>query len=192
MKTYSYNCLNLLLLVMFVGCTSVQKNEPPQKTNLQNSLRKELPLDNAKVEEVIDYNLLEQAVNLKIPTEKLGYYQKSFNTCRVGSGYPSNTNCRNLNYVVIHFRVRCRDTEGTTSEIVTEANLRDNANKDMIWTLQNKTGEIVTNGEGYGEIREVYQGSPKIERLRVSDGKRFLYLKANELTTAIVPNNWCD
>ncbi len=182
----------MFLSIIVWGCSSVQKNDVPVSTDLRESIKNDLPNKEIKIEEVIDYNLLEQAINLKIPAEKLGFFEKSFNTCRVGSGYLSNANCRNLNYIVIHFRVRCRDTEGTTSEIVTEANLRDNANRDMIWTLKNKSGEIVTNAEGYGEIREVYQGSPKTERIRVSDGKRFLYLRANELTTAIVPNNWCD
>ncbi|MCB0347979.1 MAG: hypothetical protein KDD37_04050 [Bdellovibrionales bacterium] len=180
------------LSILLVGCAGTQKIER-ETVKAEEYRSTKLPTQtNEKQEELINYDVLEQSINFKIDTEKLGYFQKQFNTCRVGAGYSPNSNCRSLTYTIIHFRIRCRDTEGTTSEVVTEANLTDNSNKTMHWTLKNKTGELTTNGEGYGQIREVYQGSPKRDRLRISDGKKFLYLRANEITTAIVPSNWCN
>jgi hypothetical protein len=187
--------LSILAATMISCTTSPSKVEAPTRRDqpvLREQSRPEAPNSIAAPEVVVNFDQLEQVLNMRVDKEKLGYFEKTFNTCKAGSGYSATHNCENLNYVVIHYRLRCRDTEGTTSEIVTEANIEDIANADIKWTLKDQTGIAQTNGGGYGETRAVFKTSPKRERFIVSNGTSFLYLRANEITTVIAPKNWCN
>lgn len=174
------------LLFLYIGCTATQKQqqESPIITD-QNRPKVEIDKD-------IDIDLLEQVLKMKQHKENLGYNEKSFNTCKVGSGFKSTEDCKNLIYANINFRLRCRDTEGTTSEIVTEANIRDIENQNIQWKLANEKEDITTSNGGYGSVRGIFKKSPRTDRLILSNGSSFLYLRANEITTVVAPSNWCN
>ncbi len=179
-----------------ISCTTTTpKIEAPTKSSqslLLEQRRSIAPKQTDVTEVTVNFDQIEQVLNMRIDKEKLGYFEKTFNTCKAGSGYSATQNCENLNYVVIHYRLRCRDTEGTTSEVVTEANIEDISNADIKWTLKDQTGFSQTNNGGYGETRAVFKASPKRERFILSNGTSFLYLRANEINTVVAPKNWCN
>lgn len=50
----------------------------------------------AVIEEIIDYRTLQTVLRMDVRKEELGYHEKKFNTCQVGSGYSSTQNCRSM------------------------------------------------------------------------------------------------
>ena len=121
----------------------------------------------------------------------MGYFEKSFNTCQVGFGYSKTENCKQQFFVVAHFKVMCRDSEGTISTILTEEDLRPVAHQDLKWFLKNAQGSLQTDTDGYGQIILTSAISQKNQRLRVSNSKDFLLLRAGDVRLLMVPKNWC-
>lgn len=140
----------------------------------------------------IDYNAIQTHLNLDRPAEQLGYSEKAFNTCEMGYGYSRSQNCHKEYFVVIHFRLLCRDSEGTISTVLTDADLTPIAGKDVRWNLKGVSGTLLTDGLGYGQIRTVSSSSQVRQRLKVAVGNEFLYMRANEINKVITPRPWCN
>lgn len=141
-------------------------------------------------EPVIDLRGLKRALKLSAPLEKLGYREKGFNSCQVGYGYSPTQNCRSLTLIAIHFRLQCRESEGTI-ESLQNYELRDITSRDMRWTIGNLTGTTETNGQGYGEILLVAPRSLRRQSLRLTRDEHFVGFTAGEVTRIIAPADWC-
>jgi hypothetical protein len=170
------------------SCTSAPLNTHPEISVKPGPA----PMVNQPEVENVDYEGLQSFLKLKRGYNNLGYAEKSFNTCEVGYGYSSTHNCRKLNFVVIHFKLMCRDSEGTVTEAVTAANLQPIARTSVKWTLKNAKGNLITDSEGYGQIAMVSPLSQRYERLKLTVRTDFLFLKAGELTEMITPKSWCE
>jgi len=174
-----------------LSCTSSPGSTTPTEPSrppVVNAPGAQSPADEI---ENIDLNGLQSFLKLKRGYNRLGYSEKSFNTCEVGYGYSSTHRCRPQTFVVIHFKLMCRDTEGTVSEAVTAADLRPIANQNVKWTLKNAAGRLMTDSEGYGQIAMISGISQREQRLKLTVRNDFLFLKAGELTEMITPKSWC-
>lgn len=140
----------------------------------------------------IDYFALQNHLRMERERESLGFSEKSFNTCDAGYGYSRSQNCHNEHFVVIHFRLLCRDSEGTISNILTEEDLRPLDRRSVKWALKGTTGVAQTDGQGYGQIITAVPASQKSQRIRLALGNEFLYMRANEIQKVITPAPWCD
>jgi hypothetical protein len=140
----------------------------------------------------IDLYGLQHSLGLDRPSDTLGLAEKSFDTCTAGFGFPSDRDCHKEYFVVIHFRLTCRDSEGTISNILTEADQAPLADRGVKWSLKNLTGNIVTDHDGYGQIEALSPISQKTQRLKLVAGNEFLYIRANEITKIITPRPWCN
>lgn len=177
--------LSLVAILFLVGCSSTSKKD--------SSLGDYTPSDYAAEEDSrIDLPALQTALGLNRAPETLGYTEKIFNTCEVGYGYPSNKDCKKETFIVLHFQLLCRDSEGTISEILTDDFLKPIAFKDLKWTLKGIDGTVKTDRKGFVQIRTTSLASQKRERLKVSLGEDFLYMRANEITKVITPKAWCQ
>lgn len=143
-------------------------------------------------QENVDYAGLQDNLKLNRNFDQLGYSEKAFNTCEAGFGYSSTHNCRRKTFVVIHFQLMCRDSEGTISQVLTQNDLRPISRQNIKWTLKNAAGKLLTDSEGYGQIAMVSTDSQRYQRLKLSVDNDFLYLKAGELTQMITPKSWCN
>lgn len=174
------------LVVFLSACSSSQKKDSiPAPGPVQISIE-----DDATSR--IDYISLQNSLGLTRDSESLGYTEKTFNTCQAGFGYSSNQNCHQEVFMVLHFKLTCRDSEGTISSILTDADVSPIAYKDLKWNLKDINGVITTDGSGYGQIRATSKKSQKRERLKIALGPDFLYMRANEITKVITPRSWCD
>lgn len=173
------------LVCLLVGCSSSPKKVPSPTIPVTVT---EEPAASAK----IDYVALQTFLGLDRGSENLGYTERVFNTCEAGYGYSRNQDGHKEVFVVLHFRLLCRDTEGTVSTILTDADVNPIAGKTVKWNLKGMTGAVVTDGLGYGQIRTVSRISQRRERLRLSVGPEFLYMRANEITKVITPRPWCE
>lgn len=173
------------------SCTSVPVATAPVESSRPSVVT--APSAPGSVDEVenIDVDGLQSFLKLKRGYNRLGYSEKSFNTCEVGYGYSSTHRCRPQTFVVIHFKLMCRDSEGTVSEAITAADLRPIANQNVKWTLKNAAGRLITDSEGYGQIAMISGISQREQRLKLTVRNDFLFLKAGELTEMITPKSWC-
>lgn len=139
----------------------------------------------------IDYVRLQASLGLDRAFDKLGYIEKSFPTCEAGFGYPSSSNCRRDTFVLIHFRLLCRESEGTISTPLNESDLIPLGRSAVQWNLGPAKGDLVLDSQGYGQIRTTLNKSAKTQRLRMTVGNDFLFLNAGEVNRVVAPGNWC-
>ena len=147
---------------------------------------------NTSSEPQIDYPSIQRLLGLDRNTSSLGYAEKVFNTCEVGFGYATNESCVKKVYVVIHFKLMCRDSEGTVVRQISEDDLVPLANRDLTWSLKNANGTLRTDYNGYAQVVVISPQSQKTERFRISSPKDFLLLRAGDIQRLIVPSNWCN
>ncbi len=178
--------LSCFFVLGLVACSSSQKKETPStpKTWTHETAEPKKPS--------IDINALQSHLRMDRDVENLGLTEKAFNTCEAGYGFSRSQNCHQEYFVVLHFRLQCRDTDGTISEILTDEDLSPLAGRKVKWTLKNLSGTADTDGLGYGQIRINSPISQKKQRVRLSIGSEFLYMRANEITKVITPLPWCS
>lgn len=173
------------LLLVLMGCTS----SSPKRTSSTTPPSHE---SSAAESTAIDYRALQRSLGLDRANDHLGYDERVFDTCDVGYGYSPSHNCHREVFVVLHFRLLCRDSEGTISTILTEMDVAPLSGKTVRWNLKGMSGSVITDGLGYGQIRVVSPVSQKRERVRLAVGNEFLYMRAGEVTKIITPRPWCD
>ena len=171
----------LPILLFLAGCTST-----PQRTSPEIS-RPPVADDSGR----IDYDALQSHLGLDRSPEDLGYSERSFNTCEAGYGFSRSQNCHTQHFVVVHFQLMCRDSEGTISTILTDADLTPISRKSVRWNLKGLSGTVQTDGEGYGQIRITSRRSQKNERIKLAIANDFLYTRAGEIKRIITPRPWC-
>ena len=182
--------LLLSLAFLFTACTSpvVKSQQPilqknPQVPQLEKKVYKSSDVDMQSIQRLLG---LDRSIH------SLGFSEKMFNTCKVGYGFDTNQNCQQKYFVVVHFKIACRASEGTVSTILTEDDLAVVANQKLQWFLKNANGQIDTDSNGLAEIRMISDISQKSERLRLSNANDFVLMRAGEIKSLIVPINWCN
>lgn len=173
-----------LLLLTLVACTTPPKKATAPSPAIDDTARGQTPS--------IDYFSIQRELHLDRPVEQLGYAEKNFNTCQMGYGYSKSQDCRNLYMLVLNVRLMCRDSEGTISTILTEADVTPIAGRTVRWNLKSVQGSVVTDHQGYGQIVAVASRSERRERIKLAVGNEFLYMRANEITKVITPKPWCN
>ena len=193
---------SLLLLVsflFFLGCATDQPSRwSDKKTVLNNpTVPVETHAEPAPILQLsedgplIDMVGLQNYLGLTRAHETLGYQDKAFQTCQVGNGFPQN-HCQKKHMIVIHFQLMCRDSEGTISRILTVADLQPVSRRPVIWTLKNMSNTVQTDTDGYGQITVIASEPQSQQRLKLTVGNDFLYMRAGEITRVATPPSWCD
>ncbi len=181
-----------LVLGFLFSCTTAVVSEKPVASPQVDHSGPRPSLGGKFLEQNIDFEGLKNFLKLERPYNQLGYSEKRFNTCEVGYGYSRSNDCRPKTFVVIHFQLMCRNSEGTISEALTQNDLRAISRQEVRWNLKNATGQVLTDSEGFGAIAIVSDESQKSQRLRLTVGNDFLFLKAGEITQMITPKSWCN
>ncbi len=176
-------------LVLLNACTTTPKKE----TRINLPLPAELPAEPETSSAVnIDYFALQSHLQMNRDKQALGFTEKPFNTCEAGYGYSPSKNCHREHFVVIHFRLLCRDSEGTISTILTAQDIRPLDRRSVRWNLKGREGTVQTDDDGYGQIVTATDSSQRSQRLRLALGSEFLYMRANEIQRVITPLPWCN
>ncbi len=186
MKSYCSPSITPLLAGLFAihflfGCATTTKEEiPPPTPPVQTP-------DGFQV----DVNGLSKFLGMDISKNSLGYFERRFNTCEVGFGYPKSRDCQNLYFVVINYQLLCRQSQGTVSETIDSSSLPAVRNKTGRWSIQNRMGTAQTDTEGRGQIKGIFARPQRNERLKLTIQNDFLYARAGELKQALTPTEWC-
>lgn len=133
---------------------------------------------------------LQEALRMGRSFDNLGFEEKRFNTCKVGSGYSDKYNCENLYFAVLHFRFQCRDSEGTV-ESVSMASLSPLSSTRLEWKVGLFEGLVTTDRDGFGQIRFISPGSSRNQSLRFVARPNSMRLGVGDARRIIAPNYWC-
>jgi hypothetical protein len=174
----------LPLLILLSACTSA----PERKAETQPPPP---PVVTDSGEPTIDVLGLQRSLRLERPVTELGLEEKPFESCRVGYGYSSSSNCRRLYMSVFNLRLQCRDSEGTVSQGLSASDLTALAGADIEWRVGGANGVVRLDGEGYGQIVAIIPQPAKSQRVRLSSGSQFLYIRGGDLTRVVTPKPWC-
>lgn len=182
--------ISTVFLFLMAACSSTPKIDsvPHRPTAVASPLTP--PVDDASGS--IDTVALQRSLGLERNSQNLGYSEKSFNTCQAGYGFSKSHNCQNKYFVVIHFQLLCRNSEGTVQRALTSEDLKAISDRDVNWSLKPLSGQLQTDGEGFGQIRTIASTSQKTSRLKLGVGNDFLYMRANEITRVVTPQPWCN
>ena len=191
----------ILVLMMsvgaFTGCASAPRASSPSRPSSSPPVYRADPQGAIEVrpdEEAplnIDYVGLQRSLGMERDGRKLGYAEKSFQTCQAGYGFPSARGCERQHLVVIHFQLLCRDSEGTIQTPLGHEDIRALSRSAVVWTLAPQSGEIVLDGDGFGQIRTTSKNSPRTQRLKINVGDDFLYTRAGEINRVVAPAPFC-
>lgn len=121
----------------------------------------------------------------------LGSMERTFNSCSLPKPLRENQPCGTRHFTLVHFRVQCRNSIGTTQTAVTELDLKA-LRKNLEWIIGDYRGYSRTDSDGYGIIRVVSTKSLMKKRFVLKQGKTALGVQTAEVTRLIVPENWCD
>lgn len=166
----------LVSIGSLIGCTTapVTSSAPPRapETTPERSLED-----------------LQSQLGLSKSTDELGLFEKRFNTCK--EGITNQGGCRDANFVLIQFRIQCRDSVDTVDS-VSHYELEDIANEPIRWKVGYYAGNLVTNSRGYGQIRFIASGTSRNQRVTIHVKENYLGVKASEISRIVVPRNWCS
>ncbi len=94
--------------------------------------------------------------------------------------------------ITIHFRMLCRQSEGTVDEVA-HADLSPIFADNIEWKLGRYfSGSTETDRDGYGKVELISTSSGVRERLRLTRDGKFVAVPANEAGLVVVPGGWCQ
>jgi hypothetical protein len=184
-------CLCLTTAAFVSACATEPQEATQQPTEQKPVARVTTPiLPHATLPAQVDVLGLKRSLGLDRAPEDLGYQEKQFNTCSVGYGYPSSSQCRSANLAVVHFRLQCRDSDGTV-DTVTASQISPVISNQVKWTLGTSEGITKTDGEGFGQFTTITEKPSKTSRLKFTISGKFLIIRAEDAGRLVAPLSWC-
>lgn len=167
----------LLSLLTFVGtrCATTRTPSPEPVT--------QVGYEALSLEEVQE--------SLGVDLEDLGFVERTFNSCSLPRPLQDDQQCGQRYFTLVHFRVLCRDSIGTTEETVTALDMRA-LSKNLEWVVGPHRGTTRTDADGYGKVRVISKEPLRTKRFVLKSGKTALGLETQEVSRIVVPNNWCE
>ena len=179
--------LFLISLFIFAGCTTAPKTpseEPTQPIPSPSQTHKRF-LSPAEIEQLSQYLKMER------PIEDIGYQEKTFNDCSIPREFRLDENCSTQYLTLIHFRMRCRESEGTV-ESVSHMELSPLVSNSIKWNIGRLKGKTSTDGRGYGTVRTISKSSIRNQSIRLTANGQIMSVRVNEVRQFVLPRYWCN
>lgn len=176
------------IILFSAGCTNFSSAPDPVVEKPADILEKNRATKKHAAP-IIDIADVKQSLGMGRSRDQLGFLEKGFDPCRVtqtGSG------CGTQYLVQIHFRLQCRDSEGTVSVALTENEIFPIADRELSWKLKGVEGTSQTDESGYSQIEVISPISQEKQWLRIGSKDQFLNVRAGEITRIVTPRPWCD
>jgi hypothetical protein len=178
--------LALISSLALNACSSAQVAEPTAEPRATAPAPARTQID----EEPIDVLGLQRSLSMERDAEDLGFQEKGFDTCQAGYGFSASQNCRRKSFVVLHFKLECRDSEGTVSNA--DYQLTPVVSDNVKWNFGGRAeGITLTDTAGIGQIRYIAPSPVANQKLRLTVNGKFLILTASEAKRMVVPDSWC-
>jgi hypothetical protein len=161
----------LLCIAVLVSCTTAEKVPSPEPS--------------PRPPESLNLSEIKSRLKMSRERDKLGFLEKRFNRCDFKS-----PPCSDDFLVTIHFRLLCRESQGTV-DAISAADLIPIQSNSVSWKLGTTNGYTRTDQDGYGQVEVVRSRSATRDRLRLTIEERFVATPAIETERIVVPENWC-
>ena len=155
------------------GCSTVEKD--PQATPVPQAQ------GGPNIKEI------KNRLNMNRDRIVMGFKEGRFNRC----DFVSESPCLDNFLAIIHFRMLCRESEGTV-DAVSKADLLPVQSDSVAWRLGSFIGRTRTDSDGFGQIEVIRPRSSLHQRLRLTIDGQFVATPAREAGLIVVPGNWCS
>ncbi len=135
----------------------------------------------------IDVNALLAELKLDHPLEKIGFEERSFNSCKVESNKSAKPLCQNLYVARLNFQVMCRDSTGTVERVT----LTPLNSQKLRWKKGAKRGVTSTNAKGFGSLGFVTDYPSANGHLYLYLGSKIARKRFKDQWKLILPKSWC-
>jgi hypothetical protein len=181
LDSYSVFVCGLLTIAMY-GCTTTEKapeapSAPPPPSVLAPGERPSP-----------DLKLLQNQLNMDRNVRELGFEEHAFNPCDYNLATPPA--CRAQRLAVVHFRLECRNTQGTAATVESYVTQPINTN-GIRWKIGQLEGTTDTDFEGFGQIRVLAFTPQKKSKLRLTLNGKYLIMTVGDISRVVVPGDWC-
>lgn len=136
----------------------------------------------------IDVHALVNELNMNSPFNKIGFTEKSFNSCQVKSNRSRNPKCKRLFLGKVNYHVMCRRSTGTVEKV----SLRPLTKSLLRWKRGPYRGTTSTNSKGFGTIYYISRSPSRNKALYLYLGKKVARKRLQDMWKLILPNSWCS
>ncbi len=121
------------------------------------------------------------------PMSRLGFEEKSFNTCKVESNRSPKPLCQQLYVARLNFQVMCRNSTGTVERVT----LTPLNSTKLRWKKGSKRGFTSTNSSGFGRLGFVTSYPSINGHLYLYLGSKIARKRFRDQWKLILPQSWC-
>ncbi len=173
----------LLLLILFISACTTTTRPPTEGIPEYDSRPGPAPESGFK----LDLRQLQSKLGMQRSIGELGFTEKRFNSCE--SGFKTPGNCRPQIFSVVHFRLLCRDSEGTVQDVPVE--LTPLTSDKVTWKIGAYAGNTQTDSQGFGQFLVLSERTVRGQRLMLRIGRQFMGFTVSEVSKVILPKNFC-
>lgn len=168
---------------LLCACATAPKDdEAPIYDSSQQSSPEDARLDKTK---------LADSLGVLKDVEDIGFHQVSFNDCSIPRRFRKGSSCSTQYLAVINFRMRCRNSEGTVEQQVSQYELTPLVSNSVKWGVGKLEGNTRTDSRGYGRaiIRSWTPVDSKLFRLTANG--QVMAVTAKQVRQFVLPRYWC-
>ena len=178
-----------ILLALLVGssCSSVIKRPDSDSSPKPRSQSIEKP----KAAQ-LDKKQLTKQLGLYRDKTEIGFKQITFNDCSIPRQFRKNSECSTQFLAMINFRMRCRDSEGTVEQQVTNYELTALTSDNIKWDLGSLSGTTKTDSRGFGQVIVRSWSRVDNKQFRLTANGQIMGVSAKQVRQFVLPKYWCN
>lgn len=123
---------------------------------------------------------------------EVGFRQSSFNDCTLPRDLRKNHRCSTQYLSLINFRMRCRDSEGTVDEQVSNYELTPLRSRHIKWEVGSLNGKTQTDSRGYGQVIVRSWAPIESQQFRLTANGHIMGVPVKQVRQFVLPKYWCD
>lgn len=182
----------ILLYCSFIflcHCTTTQEPTTPYDLPKSNSSYDDLysKPGNENSYNDIDIDSLVNELHMNSPFTKIGFIEKSFNSCQIKSNRSKKPLCRRLYLGKVNYHVMCRRSTGTVQKVT----LRPLNQSQLRWKRGPYKGYTKTNASGFGTIYFISKKPSNNKAMYLYLGHKVARKRLQDMWKLILPNSWC-
>lgn len=179
---------SLGICLFIISCAS--PSQRPERQSGQGASSRPQRSSRPRVQS-LDKVKLAKSLGVYKDIEDIGFHQVSFNDCSIPKQYRKSGQCSTQYLAVINFRMRCRNSEGTVEQQVSQYELEPMVSNDVKWGLGKLEGSTSTDNRGYG--RAVIRSHSPIgaKQFRLTANGQVMAVTARLVRQFVLPRYWC-
>ena len=179
--------ISQIVLIFFCGfifsCATPIRTEPGPSTSPTRQSR--------PAKKSVDKVKLAKSLGVYKDIEDIGFHQVSFNDCSIPREFRKGSACSTQYLSVINFRMRCRNSEGTVEQQVSNYELEPMVSSDVRWGVGKLEGSTATDNRGYGRAIVRSHNPIGAKQFRLTANGQVMAVTARLVRQFVLPRYWC-